>query len=276
MALAFLRQKRIPLRIRKKVGRHFVTPPGHNYEIDMYGQTYHGTTGSHMDNKIFLYGMHEPSTINLMRSILQKQRLQRKKAVYMDIGTNVGMHLIALADLYSVGYGFEPWQPVRERALDQIHKNKLEHVKVFDFGLSNENGECSFIPPQDNNYGVGAFDTSANQDPDALKLKIRVGDDIVDEYAIEPTLMKLDVEGHEKLALTGLVNTIQKYKPVVVFEYSTESRADLGDKEVLHQLFGKDYHFYGIKRSREFPKLVPFVPEDKYENVLATPYIFKS
>lgn len=57
-----------------------------------------------------------------------------------------------------------------------------------------------------------------------------------------------------KKALTGLNDTICTF----------------GNTETLKALFGDDYKFYGIKRSREKPALEPFNPTTKCENVLAS------
>lgn len=271
MILPVLRNKVIPLRVRKKIGKIYPIPQEREFDMPMFGHTYSGRTGSHMDNKIYLYGLHEPATIHLMRTILISQHNKGQKTVYMDIGTNVGMHLIALADLIDEGYGFEPWGPVRDIATSKLENNKISNIKVFDFGLSNENGSCPFVPPANNNYGVGSFDPELRDNEDSLSLQIRKGDDVTQTHNIAPTLMKMDVEGHEKYALEGLQETIAQHSPVIIFEYAAKSREDLGNPETLEKLFGKQYHFFGIKRSREFPKLVPFNPKNKYENVLAYP-----
>ena len=206
-----------------------------------------------------------------MRKILISQSKNGVKPVYMDIGTNVGMHLIALADLIDQGYGFEPWQPVRNVAQEKLKANNIEHIKIFDFGLSNQNGCCPFIPPANNNFGVGSFREDTDTQETDLKLDIRKGDDITATHNIAPTLIKIDVEGHEKCTLEGLKQTIKEHQPTIIFEYADKSRKDLNNMDVLQELFGNQYSFYGIRRSREYPKLVKFNPDKKYENILAYP-----
>lgn len=269
--LSVLRNKAIPLRVRKKIGKIYPIPNERDFQIPMFAHEYIGRTGTHLDDKVYLYGLHEPSTIHLMRQILIDQKQKGKKTNYMDIGTNVGMHLIALADLIDRGYGFEPWKPVRDIAVEKLKSNNIEHIKIFDYGLSNKNGSCPFMPPANNNIGVGSFCTDENAAQTDLVLEIRNGDNIVEDYKIEPTLIKIDVEGHEKLALQGLKNTIKKHKPVIIFEYAEKSREDLSQLDLLQDLFGPAYKFYGIRRSREFPKLTKFNPDKKYENILAYP-----
>lgn len=211
--------------------------------------------------------MHEAATVRLIRKLLSDQRRAGKKPVFLDVGTNSGMHLLAAASVADEVFGFEPWDVVRKKAERNISINRLENAKVFPFGLSDVRACLPFSPPDSNNLGVGAF--MSTPDDKAMLLQVQRGDDVVSAHHIHPTLIKMDVEGHEKKALTGLQQTLRRYKPVVIFEYSEGSRHDLGNFDTLRSLFGDHYSFHGIKRSREQPALEAFNPAKKYENVLA-------
>lgn len=268
MLLSLTRNPSVPLRLRKKIGKFLKLRAGQRFEMPIFECMYHGTSGIHMDDKIWVYGMHESATVRLLRDILKRQRARGTKPVYLDIGTNKGMHLIAVAPLADQALGFEPWSEVRQMAEKNITQNMMDHVWVMPFGLSDENAELSFIPPSNNNLGVGYF---SENEPSTIILPVHIGDDVVNEHNITPTLLKIDVEGFEHKVLRGLKNTITAHKPVIVFEYSDGSRDTLGPLEKRMELFGPDYVFFGIARSREYPKLVPFKHDGKYENVLALP-----
>jgi len=268
-----LRRDSIPLRIRKKIAWLYPTlPQGEGFDAQLFGQVYQGRLGIHMDDKVFLYGSHEPATIRLMRGLLRHRRAQKNgEVVYLDIGTNTGQHLITVSACADRAFGFEPYQPVREKALQNVKRNKLSHVKIFDFGLSDMDAELPFTAPDGKNLGVGTFlDTAETAQSPKLILKVRQGDALLDEQGIIPDVIKIDTEGFEKNVLTGLSQTIARYHPDIVFEYGRDSRQDLGSLDARRALFGDGYHYFGIARSREFPKLVPFSPEGKFENVLAT------
>lgn len=264
-----LRSPKLPLSLRKKVGKVLTFEKGQPFEVQVFEHRYKGRHGIHMDDKVYRYGLHEPATIRLIRHILQRQKKEGKRAVYMDIGTNTGLHLISAAGVADEVYGFEPWEEVRDKAFVNLAANDLDHVKLFDFGLSNKDASVPFAPPDGNNLGVG-YITDAS-DEDAVHVKVHHGDKVVQKFHIRPSLMKIDVEGHEKAVLEGLRETIDAYKPEIIFEYSDVSRQTLGTEDARHKLFGVDYRFYGILRSREYPKLEPFKPHKKYENVLAVP-----
>jgi FkbM family methyltransferase len=266
----FLHNPYIPLTLRKKFGNLKNLPKLQPFRIKLFNHVYEGTTGNHIDDKIALYGMHEASTIRLMRNILSKQKSEGIKPIYIDIGTNSGMHIIALADLYECGVGFEPWKLVFDKAQKNININKFEHIQLFNFGLSDQNNKIPFFIPEGENLGIGAFIEGAHpSSADCPKLEVRNGDEIINQLNISPTLIKIDVEGHEKKVLQGLKDTIKQFKPDIVKEYNDLSRNGLRAYE-LHEILGNDYNFYGIHRSREWPKISPLNPSKKYENILIT------
>jgi len=236
----------------------------------MFGQSYEGQTGNYIDDRIYVYGIYEPATVQLLRLILQSKKETEQYSTYVDIGTNVGMHLIALADIIDIGYGFEPWEPVREKAKHNLAINEIKHINIFDFGLSDNSTELPYQIPPNNNYGMGSFIVNeSNEEASSVTLPIKIGDRIFEENNIQPSAIKIDVEGHEKKVLIGLKNTIANFRPVIIFEFNEPTRQEFYTKEKMQNVFGKEYNFFGIIRGRENPKLTPFNLQKKYENILA-------
>ncbi|NBX67144.1 MAG: FkbM family methyltransferase [Proteobacteria bacterium] len=271
MLEALLHNASIPLRLRKKVGKLLPVKPHVPFTARLFENVYEGVTGSHLDNKIFLYGMHEPATIRLMRGVLRMQRAAGMAPVYLDIGTNTGAHLLAVASLADRAYGFEPWAPVRARALENVIRNKLSHVTIFDFGVGSTDAALPFAPPVSGNHGTGSF--FRQDDANSVTLNIRRGDSVIAENGIAPTLIKIDTEGFERPILEGLRDTLAQHQPVVVFEYSAMSKPDFSDDGMMTRLFGEGYSFYGLKPSREMPCFEPLCFGERYENVIAWPLI---
>lgn len=256
----------LPLRLRKKI--HNITPnksyPEH-FKIRVFDNLYQGNTSNYIDKKVYIYGMHEASTIRFMR----QTALSVPDCHYWDIGTNSGFHVTAMMDVCSKITGFEPWDKVRAAAQAIVDLNNATHVKIYDFGLSNKNENLDFYLPENENLGTGSFlHTGQNQ---AIKLKVRKGDDFVKETKSYPDLIKIDVEGFEFEVLEGLAETLKKAKPIVVFELSPESRERFHSEEQLATLFPDNYVFAGLARSREFPKFKKFKLQNRYENVVAYP-----
>ncbi len=272
MLLKFMRNPSLPLRLRKKVGKFIGSPKsGMRFQIKVFDALFEGETGSHQDDKIFYYGAHEPATLRLMRDIMEYQAARGVEPVYLDIGTNIGQHLIAVASKARYAYGFEPWDKVRSEALKNLALNDFAHVQVLPFGLSNESARLPYFPPVKKNLGVGSFMPEAEGTGKPITLEVRKGDDVVAELAIKPTLLKIDTEGFETYVLKGLQETIKKHKPAAVFELGDLSRKDFDSLDALYSYFPREYSFHGIMRSCEKPHLEPYNPDHKYENLLAWP-----
>lgn len=237
------------------------------FSAQMFEHIYFGQTGNHQDDKIFLYGMHEPATIRFMRSVLRYQKQKNMVPVYADIGTNMGQHLIGVCAQAIQAYGFEPWKVVRDIALMQVQKNNIQNVEIFPFGLSDTNAHLSYSKPKNDNLGTGMFTQEG-----ADILEVREGDNVFKDVSNLPTLMKIDTEGFEDRVMRGLSQTISKNRPVIVFEYSTQTRQIMGDETAFQTLLALGYRLYGIKPSREYPALAPFCVRKRFENVVAWPY----
>ncbi len=263
-----LKNPSIPLRLRKKFKRLVPKPSdGHTFCAPMFEYQYFGSTGNHQDDKIFLYGMHEPATIRFIRSVLKYQKSQNITPIYADIGTNMGQHLLAISGLAEKSYGFEPWKVVRDIATMQIQKNSISHVEIFPFGLSDCDAHLPYSKPENDNLGTGMF-----TDNGADILEVRKGDDVFAKVGVMATAMKIDTEGFEDKVLRGLSNTIASSKPVIVFEYSAATRHVMNDVSSFDDLKNIGYKFFGILPSREYPVLTAFNAQKRYENVVAWPY----
>lgn len=282
---AFLRNSAVPLTLRKKFGKCVRVRAGQDFALPLFNLTYHGRTGSHIDDKVFLYGGHEAATLRLMRNILKWQRAQGQTTVLIDIGTNSGVHLLSAAPFCDSVHGFEPWKKVYDIAQVNITANHLNHVTMHPFGLSDTDEDLPFLEPVGANLGVGAFVKGTAEEQariqhlaakglaDAVTLRVRNGDAVMTAESVVPTLVKIDTEGFEKNVLAGLRATIAAARPVVIFEYSTVSRLDFDPPGALEHFFGPGYIFYGIMPSREYPALRPFEPGKRYENLVAWPYL---
>src|SRR5262249_41043325 len=139
--LAITRNPLIPLRLRKKIGKLGAPPDNLDFSIDVFGYSYSGRTDTHLDRKVYQYGLHESATIRLLRDLLAKRK---GKAVYLDIGTNTGLHMLAVAGVADAAYGFEPWEKVRKQAEANFATNNLANFKVFPFGLSDKDAILPF------------------------------------------------------------------------------------------------------------------------------------
>jgi FkbM family methyltransferase len=138
----------------------------------------------------------------------------------VDVGANRGM--FALIAQHAAGEDgrvicFEP-NPIPADILQQtIDSNGITNVTLHRAGLSDANAELTLSIPRVNS-GEGTFGHSAYT-ADAvytMRAPVLVGDDAL--HDIEPTLVKMDVEGFECRALHGLEKTLRRCGPIVITE----------------------------------------------------------
>lgn len=265
--LPLTRAPGLPLTLRKKLARLVSLPPGIPFRVPVFEGVYLGETGSRVDDKVYLYGLHEAATIRLMRRLLRHDRASGRRPVLFDVGTNTGLHLVACAPLCDAAHGFEPWEPMRLRAEASVAASGLRNVVIHPFGLSDQAGRLPFTLPDARNTGTGSF-AGAGGGP---LLELRRGDDVAAEGGDVPSLVKIDTEGFELPVLRGLSRIIAEHRPAIVFEVGGprgERAATLRD---VAALLPADYRILGLLRSAERPWLFPLRPGGRCENALAWP-----
>jgi FkbM family methyltransferase len=142
----------------------------------------------------------------------------------LDIGANIGYYTVLATQIMRPGgrvFCFEPQPAVLSRLRRNIAVNALQNVVVYDCALCERNGSTQFCVPAD---GYASHGSILHNERVATKEVITVSarrlDDVLAELgnpAID--LMKLDVEGAEKLVLEGGVALLSSSaRPVILFE----------------------------------------------------------
>jgi FkbM family methyltransferase len=160
----------------------------------------------------------------------------------IDVGANIGM--LSLLAAHAVGphgkvIAFEPNPDVFERLQWHIGENRLRHVEAHQLALSDHEAMMRLSVPPTGNTGAGTlgrlparFEGRVGA---AYKVPVRIGDEVLGSLPNAPLLIKLDVEGHETLALRGLTTTIARHGPAILLE----ANADMlrGNGSSVEELF---------------------------------------
>ena len=151
-----------------------------------------------------------------------------KKGNVVDIGAHIGTFSIPLAKVYSnINFiTFEVQRKVFEVLSDNVKLNKINNIKTYNIGLSDETKEITLsVPDYDLENNIGAFSLSVDVRINNYEVKT-IGKtesfDLVplDSFNIKDILLiKLDVEGYELNVLKGATNTIRNNSyPPIIFE----------------------------------------------------------
>jgi len=161
---------------------------------------------------------------------------------FVDVGANVGMVSLLIADRVQHAILFEPNPTAVERARENLRTNHL-NFEIFAVALSDSNGTVEFENATTNmscNRIVEGFTTSR----DTIVVPRTTFDQFLRDFrADRPPIcaVKIDVEGHENSVLRGMKEFLRNHRPrLVMFEYlaRTDIRRTLVlFKEVEYSVF---------------------------------------
>jgi len=245
------RQRWLPLRFKKtayknlsRAGEIHDAP----FEKDFFGLKYRGNLSNSIEFNIYYYGAFEKPLLFFLRDTLQNLRAEcDSQAVFFDVGANIGQHSLFMSRYADQVHSFEPYPVVSTKLKQHILLNQIENIQLHEIGLSNEDGAMDFFAPTGQNQGIGSFDASTVERGNKVagKLELVVGDRYIDENHLSAiSLLKMDVEGFEKNALSGLRHTLEKDRPIVVCEVSYGKELSFASMDEFREVFPENYDLY--------------------------------
>ncbi len=216
--------------------------------------------------KLFFFEITEPEITNLF-----KKRLQ-KGDVFIDIGANVGYYsLLAGKLLGNQGkvIAFEPNPLIYNHLSRNIQINNLgDVITTFQSAVGEQLGKLNIYRSKGNWSGITSrFKYSDLLDDSSLEVPMVTLDEIVIQEKFEKvSLIKLDIEGGELLALKGSRETLKTYSPDIIAEVSPKLLNEVGvePKEIFQFLWDLEYRAYSIQKSEYVfiePELTLNIPE---------------
>lgn len=155
----------------------------------------------------------EPHMVQLFRALIGPND------VVADIGANIGLTALLFSTLAKKTYAFEP-SPTTYRILSEnLARNKIANVEVFNLGLGHKE-ETLTITFAKNNRSGGYVSDKIRPETGHVTEDIRI--DTLDHFFTgkepAPTFLKIDVEGFELNVIKGGGGFLQSARPTVVME----------------------------------------------------------
>ena len=209
---------------------------------------------NHYDRGVFWQlsqtGKYDESQIELIRRCVS---FCPTDPIVLDIGANIGLVSLSLADLVGGGaiFAFEPQRIIFQMLAGNMAINSIENVFCYHLAVGDTNGT---IPVPRINYGAGAIfgslelgrevqsDLGQNarlEGPDVETVRM-VTIDSLNFSRVD--LMKIDVEGMEEAVLRGAQSTIMTSKPLL---YVETLKSDKDRLAAILTAFGYSLHRQG-------------------------------
>lgn len=268
------RQRWIPFGVRDRVLRRLADPDAMAstpFVCDLFGLRYEGDLASFIDWTIYFYGCYERAVLTLLADAAA---LAGPRAVFLDVGANVGQHALILSRRVAQVHAFEPWDKARRRLERNLALNAVTNVTVHALGLGEHDKDLTFHAPASANWGTGSFVPEVNLNRSDGTLPVLRGDTALAQRGIgRVDLIKIDTEGFEIKVLSGLAETIARHRPVVVCEMSGPTLAEAGPDPLatLNRLFGPGWTFLDLGHHMERYRLRPFRGGGEVITLVAAP-----
>lgn len=156
-------------------------------------------------------------------------RTLKDDQVFWDVGANAGMisAFVATSSPRAQVFAFEP-NPAIFQSLQSLFRD-YPRVSTFPFALSDADGEVVLTIPRGKSVGASiegieyVLKTGSLTADDVEQVRVHAysGDSLLDSdrRLLPPDVVKIDVEGHEAAVLSGLTQTVARYRPVIFFEH---------------------------------------------------------
>lgn len=188
---------------------------------------------------------YEPETL---ATLLALAHGDGSRGAFVDVGAHFGFYAAVLERLagecLSAVHAFEPTPETYDVGCRVRDGNGLR-FEYHRAAVSNEAGEATFYLSSTAEV-TNSLTEGFRRPRGVLRVKTVRLDDLVVETGIEPSLLKIDVEGHEIPALSGALGTIERYRPAIVVEVLERHHDAFVASPLWQRLAELSYRFYHI------------------------------
>ncbi|KAB8033349.1 FkbM family methyltransferase [Fluviispira multicolorata] len=159
------------------------------------------------------------------RSMEILEYISSEDSVFIDIGANIGIFSIMMANKFpkmSI-YSFEPEPDAFNCLNNTIKKNNIKNVNLNKHAISNKISQEKFYYDSRNHGGHSLDPQSIIDEGSLISHSLNVNIETLDHFIGQNCIpkidiIKIDVQRHEDKVLEGAINSIQKFRPILLIE----------------------------------------------------------
>ena len=186
------------------VRKNIKTPFGKNLDLVM-------PENDHQTKMICNYGLYERSLCFILREFSLNE-----KNIFFDVGANIGFFSLLFTKLSQSGIAlsFEPCTEIRNILEENKKNNHADSIKIFPLAVGKKSSD-GFLSL--NQFDTGETRFSSNE---GEKVKIISLHEFIENTNLFPNILKIDIQGYEIDALSGLLPSLGERKPFIFFEFT--------------------------------------------------------
>jgi len=164
--------------------------------------------------RLSVRGYFEPFQTELVKSMV------KPRAIVVDVGANIGYYTLILARLVGPEgrvFAFEPDPENFALLKKNIETNGYDNVILVQKAVSNVTGPMKLFKEKTKNTSASIWQMPHSRSQ--VTIEATTLDDFLDaypEYAESISLIKMDIEGAEGLALQGMIRTLERNRSVAI------------------------------------------------------------
>ena len=232
------------------------------------------------------YGLHiiglsqEKQTELFLDRLMEFFTRNNESVSFVDIGSNIGIFLLQIAKYPRTKViGFEPSKECIKATEKTFKLNDLTNYELYCNLVGSENSEVYYSYSTDP-QGASVY-TSSNDKSNLIKqIRLDENESIKKIHIDSKVILLIDVEGYEPEVFKGAINLIDKFKPLIIFEYNKKSKLFYNIKEIK-SLLGNKWIIYRQRKDTLLDmdienawNCIAFHIDSEYENLFKNLSLF--
>jgi FkbM family methyltransferase len=172
----------------------------------------------------FLFGLYDRRELGLVLE-------QLGEGDFVDVGSHVGLYAVTAARATGGRVlAFEPNPLARAQLLQNIALNSLRNVAVVPKAVADAPGRALLHVPATPDPSFSSLDAGRFAEGEPVEVEVTTVDAEVEAAGLQPTVVKIDVEGGELRVVEGMRRTIATYRPALLVEVTEQSARELAGR----------------------------------------------
>lgn len=231
---------------------------------------FEGNISSFIDRELYLFGHYEWDMITSFFSIFPSNR----RRVVLDVGANIGTHSLRFSKFFETVHSFEPNAALWPQFQRNVAINQQINITLHRVALGNFSADQPFYSIDKDNFGLGTFSPIEQYDLPLHQVgtfRVEHADKYLASFGVHNVdAVKIDVQGLEPEVLAGLNETLEKFHPVVWFEYDVGTKEKLPLASDIKRLFPYPIKLLRLTRKASLILYSVYLEDVSNERILGT------